>query len=109
MIRHGNNRTEQAIIRGMGGTPHKNSGRGMVKGDGVWNFFVLDVKEVKKSFTLNSAVWSKICTDAARVDVYKEPALIVVLHETNNKLAVIPLDVLQRIVEELEELRAEPN
>lgn len=100
MMEYGTNKTEQAIIKAMGGKSHKNSGRGMKKGDGTWRNFVIDVKESPKSFTLNTDVWAKICTDAARVDILKDPALIVVFNNGKTRLAVVALDVLERLVAE---------
>ena len=98
MVKHGTNKTEQALIRQIGGRPHKNSGRGLNKADGQWGNFIVDVKETGKSFTLSEDVWSKVCTDAARVDFRKDPALIVWFYEHDVKLAVVPLDVLEDLV-----------
>jgi hypothetical protein len=42
--------SERAEIKKIGGTPHKNSGRGQYqKSDATWNHFIVDVKEYKKS------------------------------------------------------------
>lgn len=99
--KNGSLKQEQNFINNIGGTPHKNSGRGQVKkGDGTWHEFIIDVKHANKSFTLNTDVWAKICTDAARVDILKDPALIVVFNNGKTRLAVVALDVLQRLVEE---------
>jgi len=90
---------EQAIIKAMGGTPHPNSGRGQTKkADGTLNDFVVDVKESGKSFTLNTDVWAKVCTDATKVDFRKDPALIVSLNEGQTELVVIALDVFERLI-----------
>ena len=97
-MKYGTNKSEQAIIKAMGGTPHKNSGRGMRKGDGTWEGFIIDVKETDKSFTLNTNVWAKVCTDAAKVDYTKEPALIVSFNGGKTKVAIIALDVLEGLV-----------
>lgn len=91
---------EQAIIKSMGGTPHPNSGRGQTKkADGTVKDFVVDVKEGGKSFTLNTSVWAKVCTDAARVDFRKDPALIVSLNDGKTQLAIIALDVFERLID----------
>lgn len=94
---YGTNKTEQSIINRMGGTPHKNSGRGMKKGDGSYENFTVDVKEAKASFTLNKNVWSKICTDAMK-NRGTDPMLLVVL-DGQTRLAVIELGVLEQLLE----------
>jgi hypothetical protein len=100
VVEYGTNASEQALIKRMGGKSHKNSGRGMKKADGSWNNFIIDVKEAGRSFTLNTDVWSKICTDTAKVNIHKDPALIVSFTDTGTKLAVIALDVLERLLAE---------
>lgn len=97
-MKRGTNRSEQALVKQMGGTPHRNSGRGMKKGDATYKNFIVDIKERGKSFTLNTDAWAKICTDAARVDMTKDPALIIVFND-KTKLAVIALDVLERLID----------
>ena len=91
------NKTERDILLRHGIKPHKNSGRGMIKGDGSDERFVWDVKEASKSFALNESVWSKICTDAYKVDPYKAPALLVVLGGTT-ELAVVEVSVLKEMM-----------
>ena len=99
-MKYGTNKSEQALIKGMGGKPHKNSGRGQTKkADGTVNGFVVDVKEGGKSFNLNTSVWAKICTDAAKVDFRKDPALIISLNEGKTQLAIIALDVFERLID----------
>jgi hypothetical protein len=44
----------------IGAKLHKNSGRNTKKGDATWENFVVDFKEVGKSFTLNKDVWAKL-------------------------------------------------
>lgn len=96
---YGNNKTEQSIIRQMGGTPHKNSGRGKVKkGDGSYENFTVDVKEAKSSFTLNKNVWAKACTDAVK-NRGTDPMILVVL-DGQTRLAVIELSVLEQLLED---------
>jgi hypothetical protein len=77
----------------------KNSGRGQVKGDASWHNFVIDFKEVGRSFTLNKDVWAKAVTDALKSNA--DPAIVVVLGETQKtRLAVIELSLLEQILEE---------
>jgi hypothetical protein len=97
-MKHGTNKSEQAIIRGLGGKPHKNSGRGQKKGDGTLQDYIVDVKEAEKSFTLNTSVWAKVCTDAAKVDFRKDPALIVSFNGGETQLVVIALDVFEGLI-----------
>lgn len=98
MTKNGSLKQEQNFIKSIGGTPHRNSGRGMKPGDGSWHQFVIDVKHRIKSFTLDEKVWAKICTDTVNVSIDKEPALIVVF-DSNIKLAVIALDTLEELIE----------
>lgn len=84
------NKTEQQIIKSVGFKAHKNSGRGMRKGDGSNEHYVIDVKEYSKSISISKDVWAKICTDTIRVDPMKEPVLMLVLgEEQKTRLAVI--------------------
>lgn len=71
----------------------------MQKGDASWNNFVIDFKEVGKSFTLNKDVWAKACTDAIKNG--KDPAIVVVIGEGNTKtrLAIIEMDMLEQLME----------
>lgn len=96
---YGNNDTERAILLSVGATPHKNSGRGMVKADGHDNMFVIDVKETEKSFSINKKVWDKVCSDAYQVDPNKNPQLLVVLGG-RKKLAVVESYVLRGLQRE---------
>lgn len=98
LMKYGTNKSEQALIKGLGGKSHKNSGRGVRKADGTWDRFIIDVKETEKSFTLSTNVWSKVCTDAAKVDYTKDPALIVSFNNGLVKVAVVPLDVLEDLI-----------
>ena len=92
--------SERAEIKKIGGTPHKNSGRGQYqKSDATWNHFIVDVKEYKKSFSINEDAWAKIVTDALRTDTTKDPALLLVLGEKHKiRLAVIEWAVLEELV-----------
>ena len=98
-MKYGTNKSEQSLIRSMGGTPHKNRGRGQKRADGTVNGFVVDVKEGGNSFTLNTSVWAKVCTDAAKVDFRKDPALIISLNDGKTQLAIIALDVFERLID----------
>lgn len=83
----------------IGAKLHKNSGRNTKKGDATWKNFVVDFKEVGKSFTLNKDVWAKAVTDALRSNA--DPAIVVVIGETQKtRLAVIELSLLEQILEE---------
>ena len=76
--------SEKSESKRIGAKQHKNSGRNTVKGDASWNNFVIDFKEVSKSFTLNKEVWSKAVTDAIKKNM--DPAIVVVLGEGILKL-----------------------
>ena len=91
--------TEQSESRRIGAKQHKNSGRNTKKGDASWHNFVVDFKEVGKSFTLNKDVWAKAVTDALRSNA--DPAIVVVLGQTQKtRLAVIELSLLEQMLEE---------
>lgn len=81
--------SEKTELKKIGAKQHKNSGRGTVKGDGTWKDFVVDVKETKKSFTLNQDVWAKITTDAIKSGKDKSPALLVVIGEGSKKVRLL--------------------
>lgn len=89
----------------MGAIPHKNSGRGQYqKADGNLNRFVVDIKEYKKSISLNENMWAKIVTDCLKTDNTKNPLLMTVLGDGGKKirLAVIEWEVLEELLEELD-------
>jgi outer membrane phospholipase A len=91
--------TEKSESKRIGAKQHKNSGRNTQKGDASWNNFVVDFKEVGKSFTLNKEVWAKATTDAMKNS--KDPAIVVVMGEGNSKvrLAIIEMSMLEQLVE----------
>jgi len=94
--------TERSESKRIGAKQHKNSGRNTKKGDASWYNFVIDFKEVGKSFTLNKDVWAKATTDALKSN--KDPAIVVVLGETQKtRLAVIELSLLEQLLEEREQ------
>ena len=92
--------TEKSESKRLGAKQHKNSGRNTVKGDASWKNFVVDFKEVGKSFTLNIDVCAKATTDAIKNG--KDPAVVVVIGEGNSKvrLAIIELSILEQLIEE---------
>jgi outer membrane phospholipase A len=91
--------SEKSESKRIGAKQHKNSGRNTTKGDASWNNFVIDFKEVSKSFTLNKEVWAKAVTDAIKKNM--DPAIVVVLGEGNNKtrLAIIEMDILEQLTD----------
>ena len=94
--------SEQSESKRIGAKQHKNSGRNTKKGDATWQNFVVDFKEVSKSFTLNKDVWAKATTDALRSNA--DPAIVVVLGSTQKtRLAVIELSLLEQLLEEREQ------
>jgi hypothetical protein len=92
--------SERSEGKRIGAKLHKNSGRNTKKGDASWHNFVIDFKEVGKSFTLNRDVWAKAVTDALKSNA--DPAIVVVLGETGRKtrLAVIEMELLEQLLEE---------
>ena len=94
--------SEASESKRIGAKLHKNSGRNTKKGDATWENFVVDFKEVGKSFTLNKDVWAKAVTDALKSNA--DPAIVVVLGETQKtRLAVIELSLLEQLLEEREQ------
>lgn len=93
--------SERSESKRIGAKQHKNSGRNNTKGDASWNNFVIDFKEVGKSFTLNKEVWAKAVTDAIKKN--SDPAIVVVLGTGNTKvrLAIIEMDMLEQLVDEV--------
>ena len=91
--------SERSEGKRIGAKLHKNSGRNTKKGDASWRNFVVDFKEVGKSFTINKEVWAKAVTDALKSNA--DPAIVIVLGETQKtRLAVIELSLLEQILEE---------
>lgn len=96
----------------------RNSGRGKyAKGDGIRPLFLIDYKEANKSFTLNRAVWAKVCTDAYKVNPDLAPQLRIILGEKDKvRLSIVEtsmIDMLeaenQRLQEEIEMLKEVQN
>jgi hypothetical protein len=92
--------SERGESKRIGAKQHKNSGRNTQKGDASWNNFVIDFKEVGKSFTLNKEVWAKATTDALKNG--KDPAIVVVLGESGIKtrLAIIEMSILEQLIKD---------
>ena len=92
--------TEKSESKRIGAKQHKNSGRNTQKGDASWKNFVVDFKEVGKSFTLNKDVWSKICTDTFKVNRDMYPALkIIIGTESKVRLGIIEWAVLEELIQ----------
>ena len=91
--------SERSEGKRLGAKLHKNSGCNTKKGDASWKNFVIDFKEVGKSFTLNKDVWAKAVTDALKSNA--DPAIVVVIGETTKtRLAVIEMSLLEQLIEE---------
>lgn len=90
--------SEKNESKRIGAKQHKNSGRGIKKGDATWENFTVDFKESKKSFTLNHDVWAKATTDAIKNN--NDPALVLVLGEGNKKirLAILEFSILEELI-----------
>jgi hypothetical protein len=91
--------SEKSESKRIGAKQHKNSGRGIHKGDASWENFTIDFKEVGKSFTINKDVWAKAVTDAIRNG--KDPAIVVVIGESGIKtrLAIIEMSILEQLID----------
>lgn len=90
--------SEKNESKRIGARQHKNSGRGIKKGDATWKNFTVDFKESKKSFTINHDVWAKATTDAIKNN--NDPALVLVLGEGNKKirLAILEFSILEELI-----------
>ena len=77
-------KSEAAELKRIGATPVKNSGRsrGVDKGDGLLDPFLVDVKEYNQSFSVSRDVWKKLSTDAVH-NGRRQPMLVLVLGEEN--------------------------
>ena len=101
--------SELKELKRLGAKPQPNSGRGKHnKGDGILaDRWIVDVKESEKSFTLNTRVWGKVCTDAAQSN--KEPLLLVVLGEEGQprtRLIIMTDDEFEELRDKAAELDA---
>lgn len=95
------NKSEANELKRMGAKVHKNSGRGMIKGDGSLDEFIVDVKEYNKSYTISLDSWAKICTDAMSVDRKKSPMLQLVLRDGGRtiRLSVVEWSIQEDLIE----------
>ena len=92
--------SEKNESKRIGAKQHKNSGRNTKKGDATWRQFVVDFKEVRKSFTLNKDVWAKICTDTFKVSRDMHPALkIIIGTDSKVRLGIIEWAVLEELIQ----------
>lgn len=90
--------SEKGESKRIGAKQHKNSGRGIKKGDATWNNFTIDFKEVSKSFTINQDVWAKAVTDAIKNN--NDPAIVIILGKDNKKvrLAILEFSILEELI-----------
>jgi hypothetical protein len=98
--------SERSEAKRDGAKQQKNSGRGdYLKGDALWNGFVVDYKETGKSVAVSKDMWAKVCTDTFKVNRSYHPVLKLVIGEGNSKtrLAVIEWSLLEQLVEKWSE------
>jgi hypothetical protein len=96
---------EQAEIKRVGGTPVKNSGRGLQKGDFILGPFLGDIKEYGKSFAVTQEMWAKISTDSIK-NGKRQPTLRLVIGEEGKprtRLWVIGDSMFQEMLEAWQE------
>lgn len=98
----GFNKIEQQEAKRDGATPVKNSGRGTRKGDAIMEDFIVDYKFSEKSFTLSTAVWAKLNSDAFQ-NGRRTPTLKVVLNNDSKPLRLYVID--ENTMNELRSLR----
>lgn len=81
--------SEDFELKRLGATPVKNSGRskGIAKGDGVLEPFLVDVKEYTNSFSVSRDNWGKLCSDAIS-NGRREPMLLLALQGAEGKTPV---------------------
>lgn len=93
--------SEKSEAKRINASLNKNSGRGKFdKGDATIGPFTVDIKEYSNGFTLNEAVWAKICTDA--ITNRNEPALKIVING-RTRMMVIGEDMFNELMEVWEE------
>jgi hypothetical protein len=93
--------SERSEIKRDSAKAQKNSGRGdYQKGDAQWKQFLVDYKEAESSFTLNRAIWAKICTDTFKVNRDMHPALkIIIGSDYKTRLGIIEWSVLEELIQ----------
>lgn len=102
---------ELSEIKRVGGTPVKNSGRGLAKGDFILGPFLGDIKEYKKSFGLTQEMWAKISTDSIK-NGKRQPTLRLVIGDEGQprtRLWVIGDSMFQEMLEAWEEKYGESS
>lgn len=77
-------KTELYELKRVGATPVKNSGRGLKKGDGVLEPFLVDVKEYTNSYSVSRDNWAKLSMDSLQ-NGQRQPMLILVLGDKESK------------------------
>lgn len=93
--------SERSEAKRDGAKQQKNSGRGdYLKGDAIWNGFVVDYKESAKTVSVSKEMWAKVCTDTFKVSRSYHPVLKLIIGEGNNKsrLAVIEWSLLEDLM-----------
>lgn len=73
-------KSELAELKRIGATPVKNSGRGIMKGDGILGPFLVDIKEGVKSVTFNESMWAKIGADSVQNGL-RQPLIVMSIGE----------------------------
>lgn len=71
-------KTEEFELKRIGATPVKNSGRGINKGDGILEPFLVDVKEYTNSYSVSRDSWAKLSMDSIQ-NGQRQPMLVLVL------------------------------
>jgi hypothetical protein len=70
--------SELSELKRIGATPVKNSGRGLWKGDGILEPFLVDVKEYNESYSVSRKGWAKLSTDSIQ-NGRRQPMFVLVL------------------------------
>ena len=96
------NTNEEAEAKRIGATPHKNSGRGTVKGDASLPGITIDFKFTNTSFNIDKKVWAKVCADALKNG--HSPALNVIMGEdAKTRLWVVDAGLFHEMYEAWQE------
>jgi len=77
--------TEEYELKRIGATPVKNSGRGLYKGDGVLEPFLVDVKEYTNSYSVSRDNWAKLSMDSIQ-NGKRQPMFVLVLGDKESKM-----------------------
>ncbi len=81
-------KTELYELERIGAKPVKNSGRGMMKGDGILEPFLVDIKEGKKSVTFSEDMWAKIGADSIQ-NGRRQPLIVMVIGDKPSRVWAI--------------------